>query len=159
MCIRDRSKIAEASVASDKTSPHFENCWLEVTIVEYFSYRLARSWNNKLAPVLSTGRYPTSSIINSLYLLYCLILSTNLFSLWARESWEIKSWQEMKYVLTLFLAASIPIAVAICVFPVPGEPIKRIFFFSSINLREANSRTCSLLIEGWKEKSKSSKVL
>ena len=44
----------------------------------------------------------------------------------------------MKYVLTLFLAASIPIAVAICVLPVPGEPIKRTFFFSSINLREAS---------------------
>ena len=65
----------------------------------------------------------------------------------------------MKYVLTLFLAASIPIAVAICVLPTPLEPISSTFFFSSINLSVAKSKTSFLLILGWKSKSNSSKVL
>lgn len=84
---------------------------------------------------------------------------SSLFSLWAKESLDIKSWHEIKYVLTLFLAASVPIPTLKCVFPTPGEPTNTIFFFSSINLNVAKSKISFLFIDGWKSKSNSSNVL
>ena len=58
------SNIALAKVLSLKVSPHFENGWFVVIIVECFSYLIAISWKKRFAPSLSTGKYPISSIIN-----------------------------------------------------------------------------------------------
>ena len=63
----------------------------------------------------------------------------------------------MKYVDILWLAASIPMAVARCVFPTPLEPIKIIFVFVSMNLKLFKSAICSLFTDGWYKKSKNDK--
>ena len=54
----------------------------------------------------------------------------------------------MKYVLVLFLAATIPIEVAKCVFPTPLEPKKTMVSFRSIKRKVSKSNICSLLMDG-----------
>lgn len=57
----------------------------------------------------------------------------------------------MKYVDILWLVASIPMAVARCVFPTPLEPIKIIFVFVSMNLKLVKSAfALCLLMAGMK---------
>jgi len=52
-----------------------------------------------------------------------------------------------------------PMAIDRCVLPVPGLPINTIFFFSFIKLQVAQSLIIFLSMDGWKEKSKSSRAL
>ena len=51
-----RSRMAEATVTSAKTSFHWEKVLLEVKMVDVFSYRLAMSWKNGFAPWISKGK-------------------------------------------------------------------------------------------------------
>ena len=57
--------MALANTGSPKISPHLDNGLLVVTMVEFFSYLLAMSWNNKFDDSMSNGKNPTSSIINN----------------------------------------------------------------------------------------------
>ena len=61
------SKIAFAIILSPNSSPHCPNGLFVVIIVECFSYLLFINWNSKFAPSISNGRYPTSSIMKTLY--------------------------------------------------------------------------------------------
>ena len=70
----------------------------------------------------------------------------NLFSEFAFFKFDIKSLQFIKYVESLFLAATIPIDVARCVFPTPGLPTNIIFSLFSINLKFLKSKISSLFI-------------
>lgn len=95
-----------------------------------------------------SGRKPTSSMISNLYFAKNFNLVSSRFSRCALFSCSTRSLQLMKYVLFLFLAASIPIDVARWVLPTPGVPISRIFSFFSMNLRFLKSMISSLLIDG-----------
>ena len=74
------SNIAFAKTLSPKISPHSLNGLFVVIIVDFFSYLLATNWNNKFEAFLSSGKYPTSSIINT-YMISMLLTSVQAYFL------------------------------------------------------------------------------
>ena len=150
-----RSSKALVSTGSPKISAHFEKIRFVVMIVLVFSYLFDIRLKKRFAVSGSIFSYPTSSMINSLYLQNHLILVSSLFSEAAFFSCDIKSWNVIKYTQYLCFAASIPIDTARFVLPTPGVPQNMIFSAYSIKRSVKRSMILDLSSDGWKLKSNS----
>ena len=145
--------IAEAMTLSPRMAPQSSKFRLEVKMVDLFSYRCRMISKKSSSACGFSARNPISSRIRRSGVRICWMIRRCELSALPCASFSSREWRCEKTTEYPLLAASSPMALARCVFPVPGFPMRIMFLRSSTKRQARISASSFLSSSGWKFRS------